>query len=238
MGTRIPVRIQRAIRNDPVPIKESYDFRAEPFMVNNLRAVRDQGDCGASWAFSALDTATDRVAKVYEGKRGNESMSVQMLLSCVILPGNANGCSPASMDLGWKFIESTSADQDGRIIGGIVNEACYPLESDKTGTATQCKVNSNLNRIICPSDGRLYTKQLMNSGPGYPIRASSSNDLMEEIEENGPIQVAFKVYEDFFMYKSGIYIKHPNARLLDVDDPYHSVKVIGWGTENGVDYWV
>lgn len=61
---------------------------------------------------------------------------------------------------------------------------------------------------------------------------------MEEIKENGPVQMGFKVFEDFFMYKSGIYSKHPNARVARVDDPYHSVKVLGWGSENGVDYWV
>ena len=61
---------------------------------------------------------------------------------------------------------------------------------------------------------------------------------MEEIIKNGPVQVIFKVYEDFFLYKSGVYSKHPEARLHNVQDPYHSVKVLGWGSENGVDYWV
>lgn len=61
---------------------------------------------------------------------------------------------------------------------------------------------------------------------------------MEEIIKNGPVQVVFKVYNDFFMYKSGIYSKHPRAEILDERNSYHSVKVLGWGTENGVDYWV
>ena len=62
--------------------------------------------------------------------------------------------------------------------------------------------------------------------------------MMEEIYNNGPVQVVFKVYEDFFMYKSGIYSRHPRANVLNVKDPYHSVKVLGWGSENNVDYWV
>lgn len=100
----------------------------------------------------------------------------------------------------------------------------------------------------------------MNCGPGYFVKPTSSarfmtfllfplakinvyfkliqNDLMEEIKDNGPVQIAFKVHDDFFMYKSGIYSKHPNARVYDVENPYHSVKVLGWGSENGVDYWV
>ena len=61
---------------------------------------------------------------------------------------------------------------------------------------------------------------------------------MDEIIKNGPVQVVFKVYNDFFMYKNGIYSKHPKAEVINVKDPYHSVKVVGWGTENGIDYWV
>ncbi len=61
---------------------------------------------------------------------------------------------------------------------------------------------------------------------------------MEEIYTNGPVQVIFKVYEDFFMYKSGIYSKHPKAKIMNGQNPYHSVKVVGWGSENNVHYWV
>jgi cathepsin B len=50
--------------------------------------------------------------------------------------------------------------------------------------------------------------------------------------------MVFKVFNDFFMYKSGIYIKHPSATIHNEKDPYHAVKVLGWGNENGVDYWV
>ncbi len=126
MGTKIPKREQRALSNDEKPIKESYDFRNEPYIVNSQREfIRDQGDCGASWAFSTIDVATDRTAKVYDGKRGNESASVQMLISCAILPRNANGCSPAPVDVAWKFIENSNKDADGKIVGGYLIKYSY-----------------------------------------------------------------------------------------------------------------
>lgn len=59
---------------------------------------------------------------------------------------------------------------------------------------------------------------------------------MTEIYQNGPVQVVFKVYEDFFMYKSGIY--KPSENAVGNETIYHSVKLLGWGTENNVDYWV
>jgi len=61
---------------------------------------------------------------------------------------------------------------------------------------------------------------------------------MHEILSNGPVQMVFKVFDDFFAYKSGVYSKTKNAKLVSNDNPYHAVKVLGWGTENGVDYWV
>lgn len=62
---------------------------------------------------------------------------------------------------------------------------------------------------------------------------------MHEIAKNGPVQMLFKVHCDFFMYKSGIYSPSPRASVPNVADPYHAVKVLGWGTdENGVDYWI
>lgn len=50
---------------------------------------------------------------------------------------------------------------------------------------------------------------------------------------NGPVEVAFDVYEDFLSYKSGVY-SHVSGGSVGG----HAVKMIGWGTENGSDYWI
>ena len=46
-------------------------------------------------------------------------------------------------------------------------------------------------------------------------------------------QAAFTVYEDFLTYKSGIY-KHVSGSKTGG----HAIKIIGWGEENGVKYWL
>jgi hypothetical protein len=56
----------------------------------------------------------------------------------------------------------------------LVSEKCYPYESGKSGMAPECKVNSNSNKIICPSDNRVFNKPLLNTGPSYFLRAESS----------------------------------------------------------------
>ena len=44
---------------------------------------------------------------------------------------------------------------------------------------------------------------------------------------------AFTVYEDFFNYKSGVY-QHVSGGVAGG----HAIKVLGFGVENGVAYWL
>ena len=56
---------------------------------------------------------------------------------------------------------------------------------------------------------------------------------MREIIANGSIAAIFLVYEDFNTYRSGIY-KHVYGKA----GGFHAIKIIGWGEENGVKYWI
>lgn len=50
---------------------------------------------------------------------------------------------------------------------------------------------------------------------------------------NGPVEGSFTVYDDFYTYKSGVY-KHTTGDFSGG----HSIKIIGWGVENGEKYWL
>ena len=43
----------------------------------------------------------------------------------------------------------------------------------------------------------------------------------------------FYIYSDIYNYKSGIYSKARGAYRGK-----HAVKVVGWGSENGINYWI
>jgi len=62
---------------------------------------------------------------------------------------------------------------------------------------------------------------------------SSVAAIQKEIMANGPVEGAFTVYADFPSYKSGVY-KHVTGSQLGG----HAIKILGWGVENGVDYWL
>jgi len=47
------------------------------------------------------------------------------------------------------------------------------------------------------------------------------------------METSFNVYSDFMNYKSGIY-QHTSGYL----EGGHAIKILGWGVEGGVDYWI
>lgn len=48
------------------------------------------------------------------------------------------------------------------------------------------------------------------------------------------METGFTVYDDFFSYKSGIYKYNGTAK----ESGGHAVKLIGWGNQNGENYWI
>jgi cathepsin B len=52
---------------------------------------------------------------------------------------------------------------------------------------------------------------------------------------NGPVEAYFKVYEDFFSYKSGVYTRQSGLKGGAL-----GVKMLGWGFDeaSGLNYWL
>lgn len=72
------------------------------------------------------------------------------------------------------------------------------------------------------------------SGPMY-LTAGECN-IQREIMESGPVQATMRVYRDFFSYGRGIYRRSEDIEVER--GGLIAVRIIGWGTERGVKYWV
>ncbi|WZZ37545.1 hypothetical protein YC2023_033804 [Brassica napus] len=84
----------------------------------------------------------------------------------------------------------------------------------------------------CVSGNQLWRESKHYGVSAYKVR-HDPQDIMAEVYKNGPVEVAFTVYEDFAHYKSGVY-KHKTSANIGG----HAVKLIGWGTsDDGEDYW-
>merc|ERR1719238_1827321 len=67
---------------------------------------------------------------------------------------------------------------------------------------------------------------------GNTVTANGVAGIQQAIMAGGPMEVAFTVYADFENYAGGIY-HHVSGSSVGG----HAVKVVGWGSENGVNYW-
>ncbi|KHJ87602.1 hypothetical protein OESDEN_12622 [Oesophagostomum dentatum] len=57
--------------------------------------------------------------------------------------------------------------------------------------------------------------------------------IMYEIMTHGPVAARLFAYEDLYHYKGGIYV-HTGGKSYGLQP----VRIIGWGEENGVLYWL
>jgi len=185
------------------------DFDARTKWPGLIHPIRDQQRCGSCWALSASEVLSDRVA-IARGK-ASPVLSPEDMVSC---DGSDHGCQGGNLPLAWGYLKST----------GIVSDACFPYSAGN-GTAPSCSQTC--------ADGEAWSSSKVKAATAYAINGVAN--IQRELMTNGPVQVAFMVYKSFMSYKSGVYQK---KRFEFIPEGGHAVKFVGWGTEDGTDYWL
>jgi ribulose-5-phosphate 4-epimerase/fuculose-1-phosphate aldolase len=88
---------------DPDALPREFDSRSRwsRDISGNISGIHDQGWCGASWAVSTADVASDRFAIMSKGAEKVE-LSAQHLLSCN--NRGQQGCRGGYLDRAWLFM--------------------------------------------------------------------------------------------------------------------------------------
>jgi len=136
-------------------------------------------------------------------------LSPQYLVSC---DTTSYGCDGGYPDLAWKFMSTN----------GVPSWACVPYTSGNGKSNGTCPKT-------CTAAGQTWSLSKATSVKSYSGAASIQAALMA----NGPVEVSFTVYQDFMSYTGGIY-KHTTGANLGG----HAVMAVGWGNQNGVNYWI
>lgn len=223
---------------DMTPIKVRQDealpetFDARDKWPGLLHPIRNQGNCGSSWAFSTTAVASDRLSIESDGAIKDE-LSAQHMLSCDT--DDQDGCTGGHVDQAWFFLRKF----------GVVTEACYPYDSGRSSVEGECLLPVRQRGGNCPSGVEYKIEKRYKASPPYRIR-QIEREIMKEIMDNGPVQAIFEVKEDFFMYKSGVY----QWTGITHDQPpgpgksgNHSVRILGWGVDRTpegdiIKYWI
>ncbi len=181
------------------------NFDARQTWPECMHRVRNQGRCGASWAMAPTSSMSDRYCI-----QGNDHMlSPQDLVSCD--RGN-EGCKGGDLEKAMNRMQAV----------GAVDETCFPFVSGNEGLVPPCP-------NYCPVGGQPWTRTRCKR----VIHIILNSSIKFEISKIGPVVSRFDVYEDFYLYKNGIY-SHQSGRQVGG----LAVKVLGWGKEEDKVYWL
>ena len=135
-------------------------------------------------------------------------LAPQDLVSCDI---SNEGCTGGNILSAMQYAEEF----------GVVEESCFPYGSG-SGPTPPCPTK-------CPS-GQAWTKHRCRRGSTALLLKI---DYMKCGIMNGPVSGRFDVYSDFLHYESGVYVRKTEEYIGG-----HAIKVLGFGAENGINYWI
>merc|ERR1712032_117582 len=184
-----------------------------------VSAVKDQGQCGSCWAFSAVGSMEGR----HQLARGGDvvQFSEQQLVDCD--KNGDEGCNGGLMDTAFQYLQGSS---------GVCTEDSYSYK----GRASSCQESS-------------CTVGLKASAiTGYKD-VDATEDALQEAVAEGPVSVAIQANSPFFqLYSKGVFSTNFCGANLDhgvltvgygVDNgkKYWKVKN-SWGSSFGEDGYI
>jgi C1A family cysteine protease len=171
-------RVEETIANN---VETRIDLTALPTSVDwtttgAVTGVKDQGNCGSCWSFSA----TGALEGAYKIKYGTLiSFSEQNLVSCDTIDSACNG---GLMDNAFTWTKSN---------GGLCTESGYPYTSGTTGQKGTCYTTCTKNTGVAPKS---FTD----------VAKNSDSALMTALVQQ-PVSVAIQANQPAFqLYKSGV----------------------------------
>ena len=177
-----------------------------------VTAVKSQGSCGSCVAFATTAVLETNLLKA-GAKMDGLDISDQHLVDCAHTSNHntyyGNGCNGAPGHGYARFYNENGKE--------MIHENNYPYVMMENNY--QCKQASYWH-------------------PGYKIEKGlwdydcSDEEMMKLIYENGAVSTGVGVDTGFSYYSSGVYDTCTSTSTN------HAVVIVGWGTENGIDYWI
>jgi len=235
-------------------IPTNWSWRPTSSKNNKISSVKSQGGCGDCWAVAATTALSDRFAIKYKMK--NPELSYLYTVSCI---GPDYGIPSKCQCSYGGNLQNASCGFSKK---GARLDSCYPSlinlpMSDLTIIPPLCPANN-----CCDKDFSFKidpdSSHLMHSGdvisissvPNIQTEINTWNMIKRDIFSNGPIPAtiiewtsSLNVFWDenrgVDFVPSKIYNPYNDRNSIDSkkNPSGHAMVIVGWGSENGVDYW-
>ena len=174
-----------------------------------VSAVKDQGSCGSCWAFSTVGN----LEGLYALEKGVvKTFSEQLLVDC---DTSDSGCNGGLMELSFTWLKKN---------GGFMLDADYPY----TGRKSTCKQDKT-KFVDMTVTG--YVKLGSSSSTWSPV---DEDEVRDFLLETGPLAIALNA-NPLQTYTGGIL--DLTKSQCNPDGMNHAVTLVGYGTEDGLDFW-
>ncbi|CAG9531643.1 unnamed protein product [Cercopithifilaria johnstoni] len=247
------------LKSKKLHLPQQFDARLQWPNCWSVHQVANQGGCGSCWAISAASVMSDRLC-IATNSSNQKQISAEDLISCCAECGGCQGSH-------WALSPFIHWRNYGLVTGGDYGsfEGCKPYTTIPD-CGSPCsfeyyrkKVASVCQKTCQPLYGHSYEEDLITSEKAYWIRAEKGNNginssvqeiiqktignddqtelIKREIYLYGPILACFTAREDFQHYDSGIY-QTTNNSTISKELYGHCAKLLGWGEENNIKYWL
>jgi len=170
---------------------------------NYVTGVRDQGNCGACWAFSST-AALESYTLITENIPDYDlHLSEQLVISC---SGNGN-CENGGVPVTDFFVNT-----------GVPLESCDPYTYTDGNCANACQ-NWQNNTYKIP--GYIWVVP-------YWGGQQTTDILKNAVTRYGPIVILMNIFDDFYSYSSGIYTHVSGSHY-----GHHAILLVGYDDASG-----
>lgn len=170
--------------------------------------VKDQGNCGSCWAFSA----TEQIESNWVLAGGNQTiLSPQQIVSCDLL---SLGCHGGDTVLAYNYVENT---------GGLMTEASYPYEDGSDA-------DDDPPRLPCMFDKSEVAVKI--SGFKYATTTLNETIMSANLAALNPLSVCLAT-GGWQSYVSGVLGPADCGILID-----HCVQAVGYNLTASPPYWI
>lgn len=191
----------------------SFDWRKK----GAITEVKDQGDCGSCWAFSAVEEVE---STWFLNGNSLTNFSPQQVVSCDKVD---QGCDGGDTLTAYKYIEKT---------GGLTSKMDYPYKSGRNGKTGKC-IKKDVKIVGGRVKSMEYATKPCNKGA---CRKQDEKTLQKNLAQKAPVSICVNA-EKWQTYKRGVLSSRGcgshSSKSLD-----HCVQLVGYGSSAKEGYWI